>query len=101
MFLFVWGVLIVCVSQIHFKSACTQLGSHMVHVCFPGAHVHVYHTSWNNDNAQTVVFHTGHAFAGGAVTTMCNDYRVMLTDKGWWSMNEIFLGIHRSCLLRT
>lgn len=38
-------------------------------------------------------FYTGHAFAGGALIALAHDYRIMRTKRGWFSINEIHLGL--------
>ena len=35
----------------------------------------------------------GHAFAGGAVLSLVHDFRIMSSDRGWWSLNEVHLGL--------
>lgn len=35
---------------------------------------------------------TGHSFAGGAFLALCHDYRVMRSDRGWITWNEVLLG---------
>jgi len=39
----------------------------------------------------TIAAINGHAFAGGAMMALCHDYRIMQTDRGWFSINEVFL----------
>jgi Delta3-Delta2-enoyl-CoA isomerase len=39
----------------------------------------------------TIAAINGHAFAGGAMLALCHDYRIMQTDKGWFSVNEVHL----------
>jgi enoyl-CoA hydratase/carnithine racemase len=41
----------------------------------------------------TVSAINGHAFAGGAIFSLCHDFRVMQTERGWWCMNEAQLGL--------
>lgn len=41
----------------------------------------------------TVAAINGHAFAGGAFLSLAHDYRVMSTGRGWWSINEVHLGL--------
>eukprot|EP00009_Paramoeba_aestuarina_P011088 CAMPEP_0201534008 /NCGR_PEP_ID=MMETSP0161_2-20130828/54948_1 /ASSEMBLY_ACC=CAM_ASM_000251 /TAXON_ID=180227 /ORGANISM="Neoparamoeba aestuarina, Strain SoJaBio B1-5/56/2" /LENGTH=260 /DNA_ID=CAMNT_0047938399 /DNA_START=92 /DNA_END=874 /DNA_ORIENTATION=+ len=36
----------------------------------------------------------GHAFAGGMLWALCSDVRVASSDKGFWCMNEIDLGLN-------
>jgi Delta3-Delta2-enoyl-CoA isomerase len=43
--------------------------------------------------AYTVAAINGHAFAGGALTTLAFDYRVMREDRGYWCMNEVGIGL--------
>ncbi|KAF3177647.1 hypothetical protein EYR41_008710 [Orbilia oligospora] len=40
----------------------------------------------------TVALINGHAFAGGFITSMCHDYRVMNPSKGFLCMNELEFG---------
>ena len=35
----------------------------------------------------------GHAFAGGAMLAFAHDYRIMRTEKGWFSLPEIHLNL--------
>jgi enoyl-CoA hydratase/carnithine racemase len=39
----------------------------------------------------TIAAINGHAFAGGAMMAFCHDYRIMQTEKGWFSVNEVHL----------
>ncbi|EDV19995.1 Enoyl-CoA delta isomerase 1, peroxisomal [Trichoplax sp. H2] len=39
----------------------------------------------------TVAAINGHAFAAGAILALAHDYRVMRTNHGWWSLNEVFI----------
>ncbi|XP_041376997.1 enoyl-CoA delta isomerase 2, peroxisomal-like [Gigantopelta aegis] len=39
----------------------------------------------------TIAAINGHAFAGGAFIALCHDLRVMQSDKGWMSWNEIHI----------
>ncbi len=41
----------------------------------------------------TVAAVNGHAFAGGAFLALCCDYRVMRSDKGWFCISEIDVGV--------
>jgi len=41
----------------------------------------------------TVSAINGHAFAGGAILSLCHDFRVMQTERGWWCMNEAHLAL--------
>lgn len=41
----------------------------------------------------TVALLNGHAFAGGFITAMMHDYRIMNPHKGFVSMNENQLGV--------
>ncbi len=41
----------------------------------------------------TVAAINGHAFAGGAFLALCCDYRVMRSDKGWFCISEIDVGV--------
>jgi enoyl-CoA hydratase/carnithine racemase len=43
--------------------------------------------------AYTVTAINGHAFAGGAMLTCTTDYRVMRSDRGYWCLNEVELGL--------
>jgi enoyl-CoA hydratase/carnithine racemase len=43
--------------------------------------------------AFTVAALNGHAFAGGALTSLGFDYRVMRDDRGYWCMNEAEIGL--------
>ena len=36
----------------------------------------------------------GHAFAGGAMLTQTADYRIMRSDRGYWAVNEVDIGMH-------
>ncbi|XP_074615950.1 uncharacterized protein LOC141875547 [Acropora palmata] len=42
----------------------------------------------------TIAALNGHAFAGGALIALAHDYRVMRTKQGWFSINEIHLGLN-------
>jgi enoyl-CoA hydratase/carnithine racemase len=42
----------------------------------------------------TVAAINGHAFAGGGVMSMCHDFRIMQTSRGWWCLNEAQLGLN-------
>ena len=46
-----------------------------------------------NFSVPTVAAMNGHAFAGGAFLAMCCDYRVMRSDKGWFCISEIDVGV--------
>jgi enoyl-CoA hydratase/carnithine racemase len=41
----------------------------------------------------TVAAINGHAYAGGAILSLCHDFRVMQAERGWWCLNEANLGI--------
>jgi len=41
----------------------------------------------------TVAAINGHAFAGGALTSLAFDHRVMREDRGYWCMNEVGIGL--------
>ncbi|XP_068722465.1 uncharacterized protein [Montipora capricornis] len=42
----------------------------------------------------TIAALNGHAFGGGALLALAHDYRIMRTERGWFSINEIRLGLH-------
>jgi len=42
----------------------------------------------------TVAAINGHAYAGGGVMSLCHDYRVMQTERGYWCLNEVHLGLN-------
>ncbi len=41
----------------------------------------------------TVAAINGHSFGAGAMLAQCADHRVMRTDRGFWSLPEVILGI--------
>jgi len=41
----------------------------------------------------TVAAIDGHAMAGGAIFSLCHDYRVMVDSRGWWSVNEVHINL--------
>lgn len=41
----------------------------------------------------TVALINGHAFAGGAVTSLCHDHVIMNSDRGWWCLNEVHINL--------
>jgi Delta3-Delta2-enoyl-CoA isomerase len=41
----------------------------------------------------TVAAIQGHAFAAGAMLTLCHDWRVMRADRGWWCLPEADINI--------
>ena len=41
----------------------------------------------------TVAAVNGHAFAGGAMLTLCHDHRIMRADRGYWNLPEAALGM--------
>ena len=41
----------------------------------------------------TIAAVQGHAFAAGAMLALCHDTRVMRSDRGWWCLPEIDLGM--------
>jgi len=47
----------------------------------------------------TVAAMNGHAMAGGAVFSLCHDYRIMNDSRGWWSLNEVHLNLRFDPLL--
>ncbi|KAJ5558579.1 hypothetical protein N7535_008795 [Penicillium sp. DV-2018c] len=42
----------------------------------------------------TICVVTGHAFGGSAVLTLAHDYRIMNSERGFWSMPPVNLGLH-------
>ena len=42
----------------------------------------------------TVALITGHTFGGGCLFSLCFDYRIMNSDRGFWSMVAVNLGLH-------
>ena len=35
---------------------------------------------------------SGHAFAMGGFLSLAHDYVIMSSERGWWSLNEVFIG---------
>lgn len=54
----------------------------------------LYDTLWRvmHFPMPTVAAINGHSFAGGAFLALCHDYRVMRSDRGWITWNEVLLG---------
>ena len=40
-----------------------------------------------------MIFCVGHAFAGGAILALSHDYMVMRSDRGFWCLNEVSIGL--------
>jgi enoyl-CoA hydratase/carnithine racemase len=43
--------------------------------------------------APTVAAINGHAFGAGAMLALCADHRIMRTERGFWSLPEVLLGM--------
>ena len=48
-------------------------------------------------NIQCIHFHdfflSGHVYAGGAMMAMAHDFRIMRSDRGWFCLPEVKLGM--------
>ena len=55
--------------------------------------VHALYTRILTFPQPTVAAINGHAFGAGAMLALCADHRVMRTERGFWSLPEVMLGM--------
>lgn len=55
--------------------------------------VHALYTRMLTLPMPTVAAVNGHAFGAGAMLALCADHRIMRTERGFWSLPEVLLGM--------
>lgn len=55
--------------------------------------VHALYTKVLTAPVPTIAAINGHAFAAGAMLSLCADYRIMRTERGFWSLPEVAINM--------